>query len=416
MPVVRPFISNHSSILFMGLCLLGVAGCTGGQLLSLRPSVEPVAGEIVSSTQALKPAPALQMLPLKPRVEPVSDIQQIEPVSDSVKQRQSSWCKQLRESAAADATVLRSPSLLGSIDDSGKAALNLSVSYSSFKKASLLEQAAEIKCRKYLAETGLKVLIFVSPQNLTAAGYRAKADKIIGQAMDIKKLRASISKAMTEGAIDREKATAVSVLLDRLSAEGDAAKSQADRRISERLLEGKSTDALSRELLLAEADMDKINSELTTAGAIDVSAKIGWGDDVSAGGFDVNDQSFNGKVSFSIQLGALNPSRFEHERLASEAKQRAIRSEEGGTIWQVGVLRRAHERAISGLEDSQKKIEDAMIKAKHLLSVLNSEPQPEFEGARLNTRFELIKLNADRAGVVGSLAEIRTNLNRLQNG
>ena len=413
MLVMRPFISNRRTALLVTACLLGVGGCTGGQLLSLKPSLAPTAGDIVASTKPMQPAPRLL---LKPTVEPAADLQRIDPVSDVVKQRTSSWCQQLRESAAADATVLRSPSLLGSIDDSGKAALNLSVSYSSFKKASLLEQAAEIKCRKYLAETGLKVLIFVSPQNLTAAGYRAKSDKIYAQNKEIKKLRASISSAMTKGAIDREKATSISILLDRLVAEGDAAKSQADRRVSERVLEGKSTDALGRELLLAEADLDKINSELTTAGAIDVSAKVGWGDNVSTNGFEVNDQSFNGKVSFSIQLGALNPARFEHERLASEAKLRAISTEEGGAIWQVGVLRRAHERAIAGLEDSQKKIEGAIAQAKHLITVLNSEPQPEFEGARLNARFEVIKLYADRAGIVGSLQEIRTNLNRLQNG
>lgn len=416
MPVVHPFISRHRNAALVTLCLVTAGGCASGQLLSLRPTIEPVAGEIVSSTAARTSASKVQKLALKPSVSPALDIQNIEPVSDELRQRKSSWCQALRESAAADATILRSPTLLGSIDDNGKASLNLSLSYSSFKKADLMQQAAEVRCRKYLAETGLQVLVFVSPQNLTAAGYRAKSDKIIALRKEMKTLRQSISTALASGDIDREKATSIAVLLDRLLAEGDASKSQADRRISERLLDGKSTDALSRELLTAEAELDKINNQISTANAMDVSAKIGWGDNVSTNGLDVTDQAFNGKVSFSIQLGALNPSRFEHERIAAAAKQRAISSEEGGAIWQVGVLRRAHERAIAGLEDSQKKIEGAIVKAKHLLAVLNSEPQPEFEGARLNARFEIIKLNADRAGVVGSLAEIRTNLNRLQDG
>jgi hypothetical protein len=416
MLVMRHFISSRRTAILATLCLVGVGGCTGGQLLSLRPSVEPAAGEIVSTTAPVAAVTQVKNLPLKPSVEPVSDIQKIEPVSDEVRERKSSWCQALREGAAADATILRSPTLLGSIDDSGKASLNLGLSYSSFKKANLMQQAAEVRCRKYLAETGLQVLVFVSPQNLTAAGYRAKYDKINEQNKELKKLRLSIAKALKAGDIDREKATSIAVLMDRLLAEGDSSKSQADRRISERLLDGKSTNALAHDLLLAEAELDKINSEISTANAMDVSAKVGWGDNVSTNGLDVSDQSFNGKVSFSIQLGALNPQRFEHERLATEAKQRAIKLEEGGAIWQVGVLRRAHERAIAGLEESQKKIEDAISKAKHLLAVLNSEPLPDFEGARLNARFEIIKLYADRAGVVGSLSEIRTNLNRLQNG
>ena len=79
-------------------------------------------------------------------------------------------------------------------------------------------------------------------------------------------------------------------------------------------------------------------------------------------------------------------------------------------------MRHAHERSIFGLEESRRSIDKAMKEARHLLAVLDSVPQPEFEGARLNARFEIMKLKADQAGVVGSLAEIRKNLKRLQNG
>mgnify|MGYP000892867986 CR=1 FL=1 len=39
-------------------------------------------------------------------------------------------------------------------------------------------QSAEVRCRLYKAESGLHKLVFLSPQGLTAAGYRAKADTI----------------------------------------------------------------------------------------------------------------------------------------------------------------------------------------------------------------------------------------------
>ncbi len=414
MLVIRHSIYSRNAALLGVLAMLGMAGCTKLDLLSLRPTMMDQPPDIVATSFVAKHKPA--DLHLKPRVEPASDLISLADQNLESKSRTSSWCAQMRETTAAETTILRSPSLNGSLSENGKADLGLSLSYSAFRKATLLEQAAEVRCRKYLAETGLQVLVFVSPQNLTASGYRAKSDTILSQAKDIKRLRKAIVSAMNSGAIDREKATATTVILDRLVAEGHAARSQADRRISERILDGKSSDALGRELLLAEADIDKINSELTTSNNMDVTAQVGWSDDVSTNGVNMNDQSFSGKVSFSIKLGALDPRRFEHERKASEAKQRAISSEEGGAIWQVGVLRRAHERAISGLEGSQKNIDQALAEAKQLLAMLESEPQPEFEAARLSARVEILKLKSDRAGIIGSLAEIRTNLDRLKNG
>jgi hypothetical protein len=399
MLIMRHSISNrHTSsskaALLTMLTLLGMGGCSNGALLSLHGlNDEPV---VTSSVAPSKPEP----LQLRPKVEPVNDIVLVNNNSVEKRARASSWCEQMRESTAAETTIMRSPNLSGSMADDGKASLNLSLSYSDFKRASLMEQAAEARCRKYL----------------TATGFRAKADTILGQVLAIRSLRTEIAKAMASGAIDRERATGLSVLLDQLVAEGNAAKSQADRRINARLLDGKSSETLSRELLQAEGDLDHINSEMATANSMDVKAELGWNDDVNNNGFNMNDQSFSGKVSFSMKLGALNPKRFEHEQRATEAKLRAITTEEGGAVWQVGILKQAHERAISGLAESQVHIDQALKETKHLLSILESEKVPDFEGARLSARFEIIKLKADRAGVVGSLAEIKTNLKRLKNG
>ena len=388
---------------FVMLSLLSIAGCTGGKLLELRQSLAPEA-----DIQPLQTASTAPILPLKPRIEPVADIR--------IAASQSSWCAKLKESSAAEAIILRSPTLTGSLDDNGNATLGLSVSYSSFAKAKFAEQQAEARCRKYLAETGLQKLVFVSPQNLTAAGYRAKYDTIHSQNAKLKKLRKAIAAAMNSGTIDREKATALNLLIERYLAEGQAAKSQADRRVSERLLVPKSADVLSTELLEAEADLDAIDSKVRTANAVDVTARIGWGDDLSTDGLNMSDQSFSGKVSFTMQLGALAPQRFQHERRASELARTAIKSEEGGAIWQVGVLRRIHERAISGLVESKLKFDQAIAEAEHLQTVLKTALQPEFDGARLSAEFEVLKLHADRASVVGSIAEINVNLNRLKNG
>ena len=413
MPNARPSSSSRKAALLVMSSLLGMAGCsTGSGLLSSN-------GDFLSklnldslgptTTASLSPAPTI----LRPRIEPAADLKII---PAAMEQPQSAWCEHLKEDSAVEATILRAPTLNGSMNDKGMASLGLSLSASSFVKANLAEESALVKCRRYLAESGLQKLIFVSPQNLTAAGYKAKADAIFGQKKEIARLRNSIEHAMAQGSIDREKATAIALLIERLLAEASAARSQADRRFSERVMSSKSAAVLSQELLRAEADLDGIDSRMRSADSMDVSVQAGWGDDVTNNGINVTDQSFSGKVSFSVKLGAFLPQRYEHERLSSDAKQRAIKNEEGGSVWQIGVLRRSHERAIAGLEESQIKLEKAMQEATHLLAVLATVQQPEFEGARLNARYEIMKLKADRAGIVGSLAEIRTNLGRLQKG
>lgn len=411
MPNAHPSSSSRKAALLVMFSLMGMAGCsTGSGLLSSNGDfLSKLNLDSLTPTTTASTAPAPPIL--RPRIEPSSDIKII---PAAIEQPKSAWCEHLKEDSAVQATILRAPTLNGSMNDKGMTSLGLSLSASNFVKADLAEESALVKCRRYLAETGLQKLIFVSPQNLTAAGYKAKADAIFGQKKEILRLRKSIENSMANGSIDREKATAVALLIDRLLAEASTAKSQADRRLSERVMSNKSASVLSQELLRAEADLDGIDSRMRSADSMDVSVQAGWGDDVTNNGLNVTDQSFSGKVSFSVKLGALLPQRFEHERLASEAKQRAIKNEEGGSVWQIGVLRRAHERAIAGLEESQVKLDSALQKANHLLAVLATAQQPEFEGARLNARYEIMKLKADRAGIVGSLAEIRTNLGRLQ--
>lgn len=73
----------------------------------------------------------------------------------------------------------------------------------------------------------------------------------------------------------------------------------------------------------------------------------------------------------------------------------------------MGILKRAHEPAISGLEQSRTQIENAVKETKRLLAVLNSEPVPDFEGARLSARIEIIKLKVDWASVICSRQKLK---------
>jgi hypothetical protein len=364
---------------------------------------------------------------LKPSVVPADSselrVTHVEPASDqsvpaAERNEESAWCTALRERALADSSVLRGPRIAGSFDDQGKGEVSLGLNYSDFRKAALVEQRAEAECRKFMAQKGLQKLVASSPQNLTSAGFRAKADAIDAERFELERLRQNVASSMSAGHINHEKATALLVLIEQLRADGLTARSQADRRIDEHGNSKESAQQLGGELLAAERDLDAIDSATRTADNVDLNVQAGYNQFVYVvpEGTGNNTQGFGGKVSFSMKLGVINPRRFEHERLATEAKQRAIRTEDGGPIWQAEEMRLNQQRAISALRESQIRIENAMAETRKLLVALSDVSQPEFEAAKLNARYQLLKMQADKAAVAGSLAQIRTNLKHLNKG
>lgn len=418
MAAANHFSSKHLRMGGLVFNLLLLAGCAqqGGLLgEGLRLTTFTTSPEVV-----VQPVAAVQQLPLKATV--IADQQTevvvkktevvITPASDQ--QKLPAWCEYLKEDSAAQAAIMRSPSISGNLSNDGKAGLSVGVSLTSIAKANLLENSAEVRCRRYMAETGLQKLVFLSPQGLTSAGFKAKASSILSQQKEIKALRRKIAAAMVNGDMDRERATILSGLADQLLVDANTAKSQADRRTGDLLGAKDQASVLGSELLRAEADMEDVNSRLRTYDAIDISVSAGWNDDLSTGGLDVTDEGFSGKVSFSMKLGAGLPSRFNHEERAKQAKLRAIKSEEGGALWQVGVLRLAHERAIEGLEESKAKLDDALKDANRLLAALNGVENPTFQATYISARLQIIKLKSDKAAISSSLDEIRSNLKRLK--
>ena len=402
----------------MALSMLLLAGCAQQSGLfgeGLRLTTFSSSPEVV-----VQQAAQAQPLPLKATV--IAD-QQSELVLEkpavvitpaAAQQKLPAWCEYLQEDSSAQATIMRSPSLSGSLSDDGKAGLSVGVSLTNIAKANLLENSAEARCRRYMAETGLQKLVFLSPQGLTSAGFKAKASSILAQKKVIQDLRRKIATAMASGDMDRERATVLSGFADQLLVDANTAKSQADRRTGDLLGAKDQASVLGQELLRAEADIEDVNSRMRTYDSIDVSVSAGWNDDLSTGGLDVTDEGFSGKVSFSMKLGAALPSRFNHEERAKQAKLRAIKSEEGGALWQVSVLRLAHERAIEGLEESKAKLDDALADANRLVAALNGVENPSFQATYISARLQVIRLKSDKAAISSSLDEIRSNLKRLK--
>jgi hypothetical protein len=315
MPIARRYFSNT---LAAGVIAVLVAGC-GPQVRLAEPQL--VENSLTQDVPQLTAAATeIEALPQPAAAE----------AATPTAQERSHWCRYLREDAAAESTILRSPSVSGGLSDGGDANLSLGVSMSSFAKADLVERSADAKCRQYLAEKGIQKLVFTSPQGLTAAGYRAKADSILTKVAEIAELRARANAALARGDIDRAKASTLLLAADQLLADASEARSQADRRLDALSGRPDAVKALSAQLMAAEGELSDINSKMRTYDAVDVSVSGGWRDEIDDNGFDAQNEDFSGKLNFSMKLGAASPARFKHERAARDARTNAILAEEGG--------------------------------------------------------------------------------------
>ena len=406
--------SSRKAALLVLTSVLAMAGCTNG--IGLLADIEKPGALRLATLDSTPEITASTSKAVEAQNKP--DVVEIRPATlvGTDQPENSAWCRYLKEDSAAEASILRSPTLSGNVDDGGKAAVSLGVSVSSFTKASLVEKAAKIKCRRYLAETGLQKLVFISPQGLTAAGFRAKSESIQARRTELASLRRLINAELMRGNIEVEKATSLSVLIDQIIAAGNAAKSQADRRLADDYAKPQGAAILGADLIKAEADMEDIDSRIRSADAMDVSLSAGWNDADVGDGFNTRDNSFSGKVSFSLKLGAISPLRFVHERRAKEAKLSAIREEEGGALWQIQMLYRAHQRALAGLSESQSQLEKALAEATKLVTILKSAESPEFIATLIGAKIQVVRLQADKAAIDGTIIEIDQNMKRLKIG
>ena len=327
----------------------------------------------------------------------------------------SAWCQYLKEDAAVEATILRSPSVNGSVDESRKLGVGLGISVSSFAKAKLIEEAAHVKCRSHLAQTGLQKRTFVAPLGLTTVGYRAKSISILAHRNDLAELREQIKYELRRGNITAEKAASLSVLIDEINLEGNVAKLQAARP-AQAVITAPEARPFGEDLIQAEAELDAINKKIRTVEAVDVSVSAGWNDFGLRDGFDVRDDSFGGKVSFSFKLGAVAPQRFEHERRAREAKRNALQEHVDVPDRQIATQRQGQQQALADLTQSQARLNEILADTIKLVKVLGSVSSPEFAGTFIAAKIQVVRLLAEKAAVDGSIDEIRQSMNRPKAG
>jgi hypothetical protein len=149
---------------------------------------------------------------------------------------------------------------------------------------------------------------------------------------------------------------------------------------------------------------------------VDVSVSAGWNDLGLRDGFDVQENSFGGKVSVSFKLGAVAPQRFEHERRARDAKLKALQEQVDAPARQVAAQRQAQQQALADLAQSQARLNEMLADTIKLVKVLGSVRSAEFAGTFIAAKIQVIRLLADKAAIDGSIEEIEQNMKRLKIG
>ena len=390
LPKLKTF--NRATLILAGV--FGMAGCTAG-------------GGLLTNTES--PA-SLRLATLDQTAQAGVEIRPAT-FSETDDSSNSAWCQYLKEDSAAEATILRSPSINGSMDDNGKLGVSLGVSVSSFTKARLIEEAAQVKCRSHLAQAGLQKRAVVAPLGLTAAGYRAKSISILVRKNDLAELREQIKYELRRGNITAEKAASLTVLIDEINLEGNVEKLQASRP-AQFVAKAPEARRFGADLIQAEAELDAINKKIRTADAVDVSVSAGWNDLGLRDGFDVQNDSFGGRVSVSFKLGAVAPQRFELEQRARDAKLRALQEQVNAPDRQIAAQRQAQQQALADLTQSQTRLNETLADTIKLVKVLGSVSSPEFAGTFIAAKIQIVRLLAEKAAVDGSIDEIRQSMKR----
>jgi len=395
--------------------LLGACASTGSDLIS------QVSGSRAVAETAPKPN-----LNIQPKTEPLTipDILAknnekyrrpvILPARGAVaRSNRSSWCTYLTQSAAADATILRAPTVSASINRRGNMGVAVNYDLMSIAKAELIDAAAQAKCRRYTANAALNRMAVAAPNVLSRQGYLAKSRVINQQAKKLRALKTLVRRELVTGDLDRAQATKLLLATDSLIGDGATAASEASKRQGLVAFDLENLTQLSQQLFKAERDLADINSNIRTTDALSVNLGGGWREAGKEAGAIVPKSDFYGGVNFSIKLGALNPARFAYEDAAMRARLRAYRDEPGGVFWKLDELEKAQRQGRSGIARNLSTLVASQAVARRQKSNLPAN-DPGFLVLRYGTEIELIRLAAEIAGTRATLAQIDRNIAKLR--
>lgn len=324
----------------------------------------------------------------------------------------SSWCRYLKNDAAANAEIVASPSLSASTDQDGNGSFNLGMNILDFKKAELIRQSADARCTAHSAGKSIEVTMRLVDESTKLASNHATYSYLSSR-VDRMNALANQAKGLTSaGVLTIQQSNEVSAGRDKIISEMNLAKSEADKRKDIPAIDETVISGSNQRLYQATADLQRIDRDIRTIEAFDVSLQAGYRyDDLETGGTSSDD--YFAKVKLGIRLGVLSKRRSSYEDAAEAARLDALGEENSGPIWQSGFAASSIGKALVGLRSARTSLISALATANETAAKIDQSDRPEITYAAFQAKMDAINIGGKLAGVNASIKELENNQRRL---
>jgi hypothetical protein len=328
---------------------------------------------------------------------------QIERISNTV----SAACRRILAEAGIETTMLRSPTLNGSINDDRDISIGASYDLLDLRRANLKEQLAAARCERDDAGAKLAQLLVTSNHSHSQAGYRAKAERLKRSRSEMEAIKQAIETGLQQGNLTVFRATALRQGLRQLESEAARAEGEANKRHIVRHIQGQSYKNLDTRLAEAEQRMQELQRKIRSADALKFNTSVGYskrGD----GSSDVtisDDGEMTAKVSVAVRLGAYMPQRYELEDVALEARSAALHEVNRGVLWRSQEAARVNRTVVGSLQQQRAKLVSALAAARDSARASAGGDQSELLDSTLKGRIEVVRLSAELAAMNATFAD-----------
>ena len=321
----------------------------------------------------------------------------------------SAHCRRLLAQAGVETTILRSPTINGSINTDQDFSFGASFDFVDLTRANLKEELALAKCVRDAAAVRLAQLLVTSNQALTRAGYLAKSRSLKRSNARLNRIKRLIRQGLYNGDLTQTAATALRQYVEHVRSRQSAAEGEAARRQVIDRIQKQNFKNLDRELLRAERRIQDIERRSRTADAIKVQASIGYAQrgPESIDRSIAREGSVTGKIAVSFRLGAAYSRRSELEDIAEDARIAEYYERDSGALWRTGQMAQANKFILRSMKRQRRDLLAALAQAKRNARHTASEFEPELLRQQIHAKVNVIALQADLAGLDATIADTR---------
>lgn len=336
--------------------------------------------------------------------------------ADLSTEKDNAWCRYLRTSAETEATIVGSPSLSASTDDDGSGSVTIGMNLLDFKKAELIRQSSDARCRAHTASRKIEGTLGLAAEETSFAANWAKQDYLRKNMSTLNRIQNQASNLVANGTMTVQDKNRIAANISALKAEMNKARSEADKRKD---LPGFSIDQIknrSGALVEATNDLQTIEREMRTADALDLSVQTGY-----RYNGEFNDQlqrndsdGYFASVKLGVRLGAVTQRRQQLEDEAASARLDALFEENTGTVWKTGFVEKSIANSLVSLRKSERSLASALAQTNDTIAKLENAERTEVIRTQMTAKIEKVKLLSDIAAVRASIGQLEENRRKIK--